>query len=79
MKTIEQELSELYERAQLLKNALTEIGAFADDAANDRLANTGSYSSFDEPYSVETARIALKADLAAYRKAAKFAFQLGPL
>lgn len=32
------------------------IGCFKDEQANTRLKNTGSYSAFDEPYSVELIR-----------------------
>ncbi len=39
--------------------ALTKIAAFDDVRANERLAQTGSYSSFDEPGSVAMAREAL--------------------
>lgn len=47
------------DNARLLE-ALEEIAAFTDTGANERLEKTGSYSSFDEPSAVETARAALK-------------------
>lgn len=40
--------------------ALIEIAAYDDKAASDHLAYTGSYSCFDEPGAVETARKALE-------------------
>ncbi len=42
-----------------LVSALREIAAFDDEGANARLVKTGSYSSFDEPGSVQIARAAL--------------------
>ena len=52
----------LIARVRKLETALTEIACFDDQGANQRLANTGSYSMFDEPGSVEQAREALKED-----------------
>lgn len=43
-----------------LRAALTEIAAYSDDRANDRLRLVGSYGAFDEPGAVETARKALE-------------------
>lgn len=42
------------------EGALRKIACFDDVAANERLAKTGSYGSFDEPNSVRIARDALK-------------------
>jgi hypothetical protein len=42
-----------------LEAALREIAAYDDTGANERLAKTGSYGSFDEPGSVQIARAAL--------------------
>ena len=42
-----------------LRTALTLIAAFEDEAANEHLAFTGSYSAFDEPSAVRIARAAL--------------------
>jgi hypothetical protein len=47
------------EASEELMDALTNIAAFNDTTSSERLAKTGSYASFDEPYSVETARTAL--------------------
>jgi len=44
---------------QIMLDALIEIAAYDDHGANETLKRTGSYSSFDEPGSVETARKAL--------------------
>jgi hypothetical protein len=38
------------------RKALEEIACFRDEGANERLAKTGSYGSFDEPGSVKIAR-----------------------
>lgn len=43
-----------------LRNALEKIAALNDDSANSYLSLTGSFSSFDEPASVEIARAALQ-------------------
>jgi hypothetical protein len=43
----------------VLVEALRKLAAFDDIGANRRLADTGSYLSFDEPGAVETARAAL--------------------
>lgn len=42
-----------------LRAALIEIASFDDEVANRNLGETGSYSSFDEPGSVQIARAAL--------------------
>ena len=42
-----------------MREALEQIAAFNDKQASERLAQTGSYASFDEPGSVEIARRAL--------------------
>lgn len=47
------------DEALRLREALREIAAFSDTRACERLASTGSYSAFDEPGSVQTARAAL--------------------
>lgn len=44
---------------QTMLDALIEIAAYDDRGANETLARSGSYCSFDEPGSVETAREAL--------------------
>lgn len=44
---------------QIMMDALIEIAAYDDHGANEALARKGSYSSFDEPGSVEIARVAL--------------------
>lgn len=41
---------------------LTEIAAYNDISASENLKATGSYSAFDEPGSVETARALLERD-----------------
>jgi len=46
--------------AEKYKAALNRIAAWDDKGASEKLAWTGSYSSFDEPGSVEIARKALK-------------------
>jgi hypothetical protein len=47
------------EEIERLRAALIQIAAINDTGANERLALTGSFSSFDEPRSVEIARRAL--------------------
>lgn len=44
---------------EIMRAALTEIAAFDDRLASESLARHGSYSSFDEPGAVQTAREAL--------------------
>lgn len=51
---------ELLLRVCRLEKALREIARFDDAAANDRLTKDGSFSSFDEPHSVQIARTALE-------------------
>jgi hypothetical protein len=45
--------------APSLRDALVDIACFTDEGANRRLAERGSYSSFDEPGSVQIARAEL--------------------
>lgn len=49
----------LSDAAPDLLAALTRIAAFDDEYGNARLTATGSYSAFDEPAAVETARAAI--------------------
>lgn len=49
----------LVEQRSVLIEALREIAAFDDESANQRLTETGSYSSFDEPGAVRAARTAI--------------------
>jgi hypothetical protein len=42
------------------EEALREIAAYNDEYGNERLARNGSYSAFDEPWSVKIARAALE-------------------
>lgn len=53
------ERNALRAEVERLRKALTEIAAFNDIWANGELFMCGSYSSFDEPHSVQTARAAL--------------------
>lgn len=48
------------QRLRIAVEALNSIAAFTDELANDRLKETGSYSSFDEPGSVQLARETLE-------------------
>ncbi len=43
-----------------LRAVLTNIAAYHDGLASDRLGSTGSYAAFDEPGAVQTAREALE-------------------
>lgn len=49
------------QRLKIAVEALTAMAAFKDAGSNERLAATGSYSSFDEPRAAEKSRVALKA------------------
>jgi len=51
---------EASDRIEALEAALQRIAAYDDKLANDRLLETGSYGSFDEPGSVQVARRALE-------------------
>lgn len=57
----ERERDEALECVRRLCRALEEIAAFKDVEASARLVNTGSYSRFDEPHAVRSAREALAA------------------
>lgn len=54
-------IERLERKVERLEMTLTKIAAFSDSAASERLKTTGSYSSFDEPGSVQIARHALAA------------------
>jgi len=54
-------ISDAAAEIERLREALTVIASYDDKGASARLANTGSYSAFDEPGSVEIARTALEA------------------
>jgi len=63
---MEQERDELLAEVERLRTeiiklraALLKIARFDDESAHRSLTRTGSYSEFDEPYSVEIARKAL--------------------
>lgn len=58
-KALRDENAALKAEVERLREALTEIAAFNDIWANGELFMCGSYSSFDEPHSVQTARAAL--------------------
>ena len=45
-----------------LREALEKIAAFNDVAGSQQLADTGSYTAFDEPGSVEIARASLNGE-----------------
>lgn len=45
---------------EIYEDALHRIAMFDDTGANAKLTRTGSYGSFDEPGSVQTAREALR-------------------
>ena len=48
------------ERAlKVAEDALDKVAAFHDESANERLLLVDSYSAFDEPHAVKTARAAL--------------------
>lgn len=51
--------AELQRRLDIAIAALADIACFQDAGAQERFNKTGSYSSFDEPNSVEIARIAI--------------------
>ena len=55
-------LARVIEERDRYRRALEEIACYDDKGANERLAARGSYSSFDEPGSVQTARAALEAN-----------------
>lgn len=56
-----EKIEALAEENERLHSALHIIASYGDKGANERLRATGSYSSFDEPGSVELARLALEA------------------
>lgn len=49
----------LREKVEIYEKALNAIGAFTDQSGSEYLKETGKYSLFDEPHSVQTAREAL--------------------
>lgn len=53
------QIIDMADRLTRYEAALREIGAYTDTHAQNHLYRTGSYGSFDEPGSVEIARIAL--------------------
>ena len=50
-------------RADVYQKALNEIACWDDESANRVLEARGSYSAFDEPGAVQTAREALKGEV----------------
>lgn len=53
-------LKALINERNTLMEAVAKLAAFDDEAANNELAALGSYSGFDEPVAVQTAREALE-------------------